>query len=101
MRHGGTKLPPADTDVNHIANTLACVPLPLAAADAVAEMTHPLEYSVDLRNHVGTIDEDGRTSWGTEGHMQYGTLFRGVDLLAAEHVIDPRLQTGLLCQLNK
>ena len=33
--------------------------------------------------------------------MQGGTLFSGIDLLPAEHGIDPRLQTGLFCQLKK
>jgi len=56
---------------------------------------------MDLWNHVCAINEDGRTLWGTEGHVEYGTLFRYIDLLAAEHAINPRLQTGLLCQLNK
>ena len=73
---------------------------PLIAADTVAE-NHPLKYSVDLRNHVHTINEDGCTPWRAQRHMEYRKLFRGVDLLAAEHGIDPRLQAGLLCQLNQ
>jgi hypothetical protein len=101
MGHDRTKVRTADADVDYIANTLAGVPLPIAAADTVAEMAHPLEYSVDLRNHVHTINEDGCTPWRAQRHMQYRTLFRGVDLLAAEHGIDPRLQAGLLCQLNQ
>ena len=36
-----------------------------------------------------------------QGHVQDGPVFRDVDLLAAEHGVDPRPQAGFLGQLEE
>ena len=48
-----------DTDVDYVANGFAGMALPLAAADAVAEIRHLIKYGVNLRHHVLAIYNDG------------------------------------------
>ena len=49
----------ADADVDDVANALAGVALPVAAADAVAKAGHLVEHGVDLRDDVLAVDDDG------------------------------------------
>jgi hypothetical protein len=56
---------------------------------------------MDLRHHVLAVHDDRRVPRRPERRVQDGPLFRDVDLLAAEHRIDPRPQPGLLCQPQK
>ena len=91
----------ADADIDDIANALAGVAFPGAAADAVAEIRHLVEHSVDLGHDVLAIDEDGWPSRRAQRHVQDGAVFRDVDLLAAEHGVDPAAQAGFLRQLQK
>ena len=47
-----------DPDVNHIANQLTGVTLPIASPDSVRESSHFIEHRVDLWHHVLTIHHD-------------------------------------------
>ena len=91
----------ADADVDDVANALAGVAFPCAAADAVGEIRHLVEHGVDLRHHVLAIDDDGCSSRRAQGHVQDGAVFRDVDLLAPEHGVDPLAQAGFLGQLQE
>ena len=64
-------------------------------------MSHPVEHSVNLRDHVSSIDVGGCTFRGTKSHMQGGPLFRDVYSLASEHRINSALQTGFFRQRNQ
>ena len=58
-----------NADVDNVANALAGVALPGAAADPVAEISHPVEHGVDSRDHVLAINKDGSTFRGAQGHV--------------------------------
>ena len=91
----------ADADVDDVANAFAGVAFPGAAAHAVGEISHLVEHGVDLRHHVLAIDDDRCASRRAQGHVQDGAVFRDVDLLAPEHGVDPRAQSGFLRQLQE
>ena len=91
----------ADADVDDVANALAGVAFPGAAADAVGKIRHLVEHGVDLRHHVLAIDDDGCASRRAQGHVQDGAVFRDVDLLAPEHGVDALAQAGFLRQLQE
>ena len=69
---------------------LAGVTFPRAAADAVGEPGHLVEHGVDFGHHVLAVDEDRCALGRPQGHVQDGPVLRDVDLLAAEHGVDPR-----------
>ena len=91
----------AYADIDDIADAFATVAFPLAAADAIGEVGHLVEHRVNLRHNVLAVDQDVSTSWRTQRHMQYGAMFRDVDLLTAKHRIDPGAQSGVLGKLDE
>ena len=91
----------ADADVDDVANALAGVALPGAAADPVGEVGHLVEHGVDLGHHVLAIDDDRCPSRRAQRHVQDGAVLRDVDLLAPEHGVDPGAQAGFLRQLQE
>src|SRR3984957_5112529 len=52
-----------DADVDHIPNALAGVALPLAAAQPVGEICHPVEHGLDLGHDVFAVHYDGSVPW--------------------------------------
>ena len=83
-----------------VADALAGVAFPFAAADAVGEVGHLVEHGVNLRHDVLAVDDDGCALRRPQGHVQHGAVFGDVDFLAAEHGVDPRAQPGFLGQLQ-
>ena len=57
--------------------------------------------SVDRRDHVFAINDDGSAFGSAESHVQHGALFRDVDLLTPEHGVDALAQAGFLRQLQE
>ena len=89
VRHHGPEVGTADADVDDVANALAGVALPLAAANAVREGRHLVEHGMHLRHDVLAVDDDRRALRRSQRHVQHGPIFGDVDLLAAEHGVDP------------
>ena len=56
--HHRAEVRAADADVDDVADALAGVPLPSAAADAVGEVGHLVEHGVDLGHDVLAVDDD-------------------------------------------
>ena len=56
--HHGAEIRAADADVDDVADALARVSFPVAAADAVRKVAHPGEHRVDLRHHVLAIHDE-------------------------------------------
>ncbi len=98
--HDRAEVGAADADVDDVANALAGVALPRAAAHAVREVGHLVEHGVDLRHDVLAVHDDRRAARGAQGHVQDGAVLRDVDLLAAEHGVDALAQAGFLGQLQ-
>ena len=65
------------------------------------EVGHLVEHGVDLGHDVLAIDDDGCSSRRAQRHVQDGAVLGDVDLLAAEHGVDPRAQAGFLRQLQE
>ncbi len=99
--HHRPQIGAADADVDDIADRLAGVPLPVAAADAVAEVGHLVEHGMHLRHHIHAVHHDGLRLRGAQGSVQDGALLGDVDLVAPKHGVDARPQTGFLGQLEK
>ena len=53
------------------------------------------------RHDVLAVDHDRGPFRGAQGHVQHGAVLGDVDLLAAEHGVDPRAQTALVGQLQQ
>ena len=99
--HHRAEVRAADADVDDVADALAGVALPRAAADAVGEVGHLVEHGVDLGHHVLAVDDDRRALGRAQRHVQDGAVLGDVDLLAPEHGVDPLAQAGLLGQLQQ
>src|SRR5262245_36653288 len=57
--HDRSKVGASDTDVDDIADTLSGMTLPCTSPDSVGEVSHLVEYGVDRRDHIFTINDDG------------------------------------------
>ncbi len=99
--HHRAQVGAADADVDDVADALAGVALPCAAANAIGKICHLVEHGVDLRHHVLAVHANGFASRRAQRHMQNRPLLRDVDLLAVKHGFDARLQSGLLGQVDE
>ena len=88
--HHGPEVRAADADVDHVPDALAGMALPLAAADAVGEAGHLVEHGVDVRDDVLPVHDDRGVPRRAQGDVEDGPVLGDVDLLAAEHRVDPR-----------
>ena len=91
----------ANADVDDVANAFAGVAFPLAAADAIGEVSHLVEHGVDLGHDVLAVHDDGCSFRRAQRHVQDRAVLRDVDLLAAKHGVDSRSQAGFLRQLEE
>src|SRR5215468_10298520 len=94
--HDRPEIGAANADVHDVTNALTSVTCPRAASDAVRKISHLVEYRVDLRDHVLSIDEDACVLRRTKRHMQNRALFRDVYLVSAKHGVESRAQAGLI-----
>ncbi len=99
--HDRTKVGAADADVDHIADPLAGMAFPVAAADAVGEVCHLVQNRMHVGHHIPAVDEDRSIPWRAQRHMESGPPLRDIDLLAAEHGIDALAQARLLRKLEQ
>src|SRR5262245_51964411 len=95
--HHRTQVGAADSNIQDISYAFAGVTLPLPAADPITEIGHLVEHRVNLGHYVLPVDVDDGSLWSTQGHVQNGAIFGGIDALATEHGFDARLQPSLLC----
>ncbi len=56
---------------------------------------------MNLGHHVFAIHDHGRPLRRAQSHVQNGSVFRQVDLVAAEHGVDSGSKTGLVRQLQQ
>ncbi len=75
--------------------------LPRPAPDAVAEIRHSLKHIVHIGHDVVPVDNDGCPARRAQRDMQHCPIFGDVNLVTAEHGVDPRPQTGLLRELKE
>ena len=84
IRHHRSQVGPANADVDHVADGLPRMTLPVATANAVGERRHPVEHRVHIGNDVAPIDDDRGTARRAQRHMQHGAILGNVDPVAAE-----------------
>ncbi len=99
--HHRAQVGASDADVDHVANALAGMALPLPAANAVGKGGHLIEHRVHAGHHVFAIDHDGLALGRAQGDVQHGALFGDVDLLPAKHGVATLFQSGFFGQLEE
>ena len=70
--------------------TLIC-----AGADTTSEIRHFVQNLVHARHHVLAVDHDFLPARRAQRNVEHSTIFRGVDLLPAEHRVDAAPQSAL------
>jgi hypothetical protein len=98
--HYWAKVGATNADIDDVADAFAGVAEPLAAADAVGEIAHGVEYGVYFGYDVYAIDDDFGIAWCAQGGVQYGAVLSDVDFLTGEHGFDPLGKVGLLGELE-
>ena len=83
--HHRAEVGAADADVDHVADRLAGVALPLAGADPLGEGAHPVEHLVDLLDDVDAVDDQRALARHPQRDVQHRAVLGDVDVLAAEH----------------
>ncbi len=99
--HHRSEVGAADADVDHVANGFIGVTLPIAAAHALAEISHLVEHGVDLRHHILAINDDRCSSRRAQGDVQDRAIFCDVDFIAPKHGVDAFAQPGFLGKLQQ
>ena len=91
----------ADADVDHVADRLARVSLPLARADPLGEGRHPVEHLVDLLDDVLAVDDQRTVPRHPQRDVEHGAVLGDVDVLAAEHRVPPLGHPALVGELGQ
>ncbi len=99
--HYWSEIRATDTNVDHVCNALAAITPPLAVAYPLGKLGHLVEHEMDIWNDILPIDNDRLAFWGPKRHVQHGTIFGDVNLLAAEHRIDAAAQICCLGQIQQ
>ena len=90
--HDRPQVGAADADIDDIDDSFAGVAFPFAAANAVAEISHPVQHGMNLRYDVLPLNLDGGSSRSTKRDVKDGTVFGEVDFVPPEHRIDAGLE---------
>src|SRR5258708_39522215 len=97
--HERPEIRSADADVDHVADALARMTLPGAAAESTGEIRHPVQDGMDVGHHIPAVVNDGGTTRRAQGYVKHCAFLRDVDLVAPEHGVDaipqPRLSGKL------
>ncbi len=99
--HDRPEIGAADADVDDVADGLAGVAQPGAAAHSLRERGHLVQDGVHPGHDVVPVHHDGGSLRGAQGHVQHGPFLGDVDLLPPEHGVDPGPKPGLLRQLQQ
>ena len=94
--HDRPEIRSADADIDDIADALAGMALPVAAAHALGKVRHLVENGVNVGHDIAAIVDDGGVARRAQRDMQHRAVFRDVDFVAAEHGVDALAQPRLL-----
>ena len=90
--HDRAEIGAADADIDDVADALAGMAFPCAAADPVGKIRHLVQHRMDLGHDILAVDQDGRSARRPQRHVQHRAVLGDVDLVAAEHRLDPFAQ---------
>ena len=99
--HHRPEIRSADADVDHIADALAGVALPGAAAHPLGEIRHPVQNGMNLGHDVAAVMQDRGAARRAQRNVEHRAVLGDVDLVAAEHRLDAVAQPGLLGELEQ
>ena len=74
--------------------------LPCAAAHPLGKVRHLVEHGVDVGHDIVAVVNDGRAARRAQRYVQHRAVLRDVDLVAAEHRVDPLAQPGLVASAS-
>lgn len=99
--HNRAKVRTTDANVDHALDGFAGVTLPAAAANSVGELLNVVKHALHLVN-ARLIDLEGLGCNGvSQGDVQHGSVFRGIDMLTTEHGIARAFNVGLACEAEE
>src|SRR5215472_8808665 len=101
IRHDRAEIRAADADVDHIADALAGMPLPVAPAQPIGEIRHLVQDGMDVGHHIAAIEHDRGAALCAQCGVKYGAVLRDVDPVAPEHGVDMLPQTAFVGQLEQ
>ena len=101
MGHHRAQVRPADAEVDDIADALAGVPAPGAAAHLQRKCRHAFKHRVHLARDVEAVDDDALALGRAQCRMQGGALLGQVDRVTAEHRRDPFPQAARGSQIDQ
>ncbi len=100
-RHHRPQVRAADPDVDHGADGLAGVALPLRIANLAGEFRHLVQHGVHFGDNVLPVHQHARAFRRAQGHVEHRTLLGDVDLLTGKHGVPPRPHTRGVRQLQQ
>ena len=99
--HDRPEIGTADADVDHVADLPAGVSDPCSGAETPGKIRHFVQNLVHTRHHVLAVDHDFLPARGAQRNVEHSAIFRGVDLLPAEHRVDAAPQSALRGEGNE
>ena len=91
--HDGAKVAPADANVHDVLDSFARIALPLAFANGIREIAHPVQDGPHIRHHILAVDENLRIGVAVaQCRVENGTVLGDVDLLTCEHALNLSLE---------
>ena len=93
-RHLGAEVRAADADVDDMANGIAGVALPVAAAQLFDDIRHLFAHRAYFWHDVGLGRRKSGVVEVAQGWMEDGALFADVDLVSSEQAFAPTNDVG-------
>src|SRR5215468_4349608 len=72
--HVWTEVGTADTNVDNIANALASIAFPFAAAHSIRESRHFIKHGMHIGYYILAVNDDDLGFGSTEGNMKDGAV---------------------------
>ena len=93
--HHRPQIGASNTNIDDIGNGFARIALPRATAHSLGEFSHVGQIGVHFGHYIFAIHNNRPVGAIAQGDMQYGPVFRDVDLFAVEHFLRPAGNIGL------
>ena len=87
-----TQLAPADADGDDGGEPFTGMPPPIAAAHALGELEHPIEFAMHDGYDIVAVHFEQRVPGRTQSHVQRRSMLGGVHVLTGEHRIALRFE---------
>ena len=92
--HDRAEVRAADADIDDVANALAAVAPPFAAAQCAGQRLHAIQHGMHFGDDILSVHEHLHLLRGAQCCVQRGALLGGVDGVAPEHRVPALTQTA-------